>query len=312
MANYKDFGAKDAINLTAAARTKFDDSASKYTMGGDTGFTDFRNNCKKARQTFLAKKAAMNEEIKQLEQAKMYSGNYVNDKYMTMRKEYDASREETLANLRKQLGEVVDTRKAQVEEYTLRTPDSATFALLQTIQMRSSISQTEIEMLIGKCCDNFQALSIVHALAENNGMFFIMPFDPKDFLEGIDLAERWCNAFLDAFDREDKELTYAELEFYGDYTSTKVTSLFEALDNSTVTKDKTEIIDTLKAKAAKAQKDLSDAVAANDMDTARAAAREVNKLNNFIRNNEGVMLDEEEKRRRARQEAAKLVSEVIN
>lgn len=312
MANYKDFGAKDAINLTAAARTKFDDSASKYTMGGDTGFTDFRSSCKKARQTFLAKKSAMDEEIKRLEQQKMYSGNYVNEKYLELRKQYDASRAETVASLRKQLGEVVDTRKAQVEEYTLRTPDSATFALLQTMQMRSSISQTEIEMLIGKCCDNFQALSIVHALAGNNGMFFIMPFDPKEFLEGIDLAERWCDTFINSFDKPDKELTYAELEFFGDYTSTKVTSLFEALDNSTVTKDKTEIIDTLKTEAKKAQEKLSKAVESNDMDTARAAAREVNKLNNFIRNNEGVMLDEEEKRRRARQEAAKLVSEVIN
>lgn len=312
MGNYKDFSSRDAINLTAKARTKFDDTASKHTRGEDTGFNDFRSSCKKARQTFLAKRSAMEEEVKKLEQAKMYSGNYVNDKYMELRKQYDASRAETVTSLRKQLGEVVDTRKEQIGDYTLAAPDDTTVKLLQVLGMRSSISQTEIEMLIGKCCDNYQALCVVHALAENNGMNFIMPFTPKEYLEQIDLAEKWCHTFIDSFDKPDKELTYAELEFYGDYTSTRVTSLFDALDNATITKKAEDILDTLKTEAKKAQETLSKAVESNDMDTARKAAGEVARLNNFIRNNEGVMLDEEEKRRRARQEAAKLVSEVIN
>lgn len=312
MGNFNYFSSRDAINLTTKAKTKFDDTASRHTRGDDTGFNSFRSNCKAARATFLAKKATMDEEIKKLNQAKMYSNNFINNKLLELKAEYDAARKETVEKLRAELATVVDTRKSQVDNYTLTPPDDSTMKLLQTMGMRSSIAQTEIEMLISKCCDNFQALSVVHSLAEKNGMLFVMPFDPKEFLEQIDLAEKWCHTFIDAFDKPEGSLTYAETEFYGDYEGTRVDSLFAALDNTTISKDATDILDTLKAQAAEAQKELSEAVETNDGEAARAAARKLTKTNNFIRNNESVMLDEDEKRRRARAEAAKLVAEVIN
>ena len=307
-----DYSTKDAMNMTAAARLSYDKTAAQHTIGEDTGFNKFRDACRRARLLFLGKKEKTEEEYKKLQQAKMYSNNYINEKIMALREEYSTAREAKLEELNAALDDVVSTCKQQIRDYTTAAPDNTTLKLLQVMQMRSSLSKTEVEMLIDRCSDNFQALSVVHDLADKSGMMFIMPINPADYLDNLDLAEKRCRGVLDSFDKPDNELRYFELEFYGDYSDTRVTQLFDVLDNPTITKDKTEVIDTLKAKAQAAQKKLSDAVEANDMDTARAAAGEVAKLNNFIRNNEGVMLDEEEKRRRARQEAAVLVSDTID
>ena len=307
-----DFSTKDAMTMTVAARTSFDKTAAHHTIGEDTGFNKFRDACRRARLLFLGKKEKMDEELARLQQLKMYSNEYINGQIMQLREEYETTRAAKLEELNKALDKVVANCRQQICDYTTAAPDNETLKLLQVMQMRNNLSKTEIEMLIDRCADNFQSLSVVHDLADKNDMYFVMPVDPAKYLEDLDLAEKRCRAILDSFDKPDKELRYFELEFLGDYENTQVKRLFDVLDNPTITKERTEVLDTLKAKAQEAQKKLSEAVEANDMDTAREAAREVTKLNNFIRNNEGVMLTEEQKRHRARQEAAVLVSDTID
>ena len=105
--------------------------------------------------------------------------------------------------LLKKLDEVVTAKRKQLTSFTLQPVDDELRSILETARLRADkLSDVELEMLIDRCGTNYTGLSIVQDIAEKKGKLFVIPFDPTEMTERLDIAEASCKRYIDEIDSD--------------------------------------------------------------------------------------------------------------
>ena len=261
-------------------------------------FADFRNTVKKAREEQAKRKEELDAEIKRI--SERYLPSIANPKIQELRAQYNAKRAEVTDKLKEELSGIIDDHKAALAEYTMRPASADVLSLLQGYTLRGgSVSQPELRMLLERCGNDFQALSIAKRIAEENGFMFQMPLDVTEYLDDLSvLQERTEKVISEGVDKSYNDFGMLEMHFFGEYEGRDAFSKdYGSMDERTamMTGREPNVLDTLAKIRDVAHEAYAAHHEADEYKEASDARHAENQIQRFI-NERGIdLLTEEEK-----------------
>lgn len=308
--------------LTNAANSAYTGAKAKMKKDDSGTFKDLQKQAKSLRESFLQRKADMNKQIASIKET--YLASAANPKITELMKEYAEQRGTAAANLKTMLHGIVEYRKVQLGEYITQPMNAETLALLQGLQLRSgmqgnkslgepsgNISATEIAMVLQKAGGNYQSLAALKAIANANGLDFVLPVEPDNYLQQLDLAKKRVDAVIDEFDNP--SLGYWATEFFENekYEETTLGNVFSLLDemNASIGENTApNLYQLFQEKAEEHRKRLEELNKEGDILAAQQEARQLNELKNFANNNRDVLETQEQHRNAVMQQAEELLT----
>lgn len=249
------------VNLTEAARRVF--QGMDIPSSPVTSLASFRTICQKMNQSCIASRKRMEEE--RGEMLKVYSQGIVAEKLEELNGQYNNRLASVQNSLREKLNAILAAKENAIADYTTVPASDEQMRLLQTVQLRGKdVSDTEWSMIVRKCADNYQALSVVKTLAEKLDKPFSMPFSPDADLEKVKAIRGRFEQVIDAIDKEASTYATIELLNYGQDQASVTTSLINDLDTSLSSATPLSYLDRLREASRHAlhnsQYDLSSAI----------------------------------------------------
>ena len=315
MANYHT-KAESYRNLTESANKGFT-SASYQRNGEAATFEHFRSVARATRKVWIDEKKAVDAKIKEI------SDTYLAGKAVPMvqelRSDYSYRRAEAVRKLQNVLASTCREKRAALDLYMMRPPETAVLNLLTAYNMRTSkVSERELQALLSRCGSNYQSLQICSDICERYEYSFKMPIDCDEYLHDVDMIEELAGKMInDNIDRE--ELPYSASLFFNyddDCTLVSGNVGYSLAENDTTTASLTGVVpttaDSLKAVVELKKAEVTLAKENNDLPAAKAAAKDLNAAANFLNNNKDVLMTEAERREAAESEAAELMGGMVD
>lgn len=237
---------KSYAELTGAASKGF--SRNTAPRNHVKTFTDFRKTVKDAWREQSKKKEELDAEIKRIQER--YQPSVSNPKVQEARAQYNAKRAEVTKKLQEELSGIIKEHENAIAEYTMTPAPADTLALLQGYALRGgNVSQPELKMLLEKCGNSFQALSIARKIAEDNGFMFQMPLDVTEYLDDLRvLEERTGKVINESIDASYNDFGVLAMHFFGEYQGADAFSIdYNSMDTRTamMTGREPNVLDTL-------------------------------------------------------------------
>lgn len=122
--------------------------------------------------------------------------------------------------------EIEETRKAKLEQLdkaVSTAPKPEQMSVLQTLGLRSNISESELKALASQMSNNYSALRVLRDIAEKSGYFLKVP----DFERIRDNINDACDYAIKMLDEVENVNNYWRTAYYGDYNNGN--SMYEQL-----------------------------------------------------------------------------------
>ena len=315
MANYHT-KAESYRNLTESANKAF--TSSSYQRNGEAAtFEHFRSVARATRKVWIDEKKAVDAKIKEI------SDTYLAGKAVPMvqelRSDYSYRRAEAVRKLQNVLAGTCREKRAALDLYMMRPPETAVLNLLTAYSMRTGeINERELNALLSRCGSNYQSLQICHDICDRCGYSFKMPLDCDEFLHDVDMIEELAGKMInDNIDKED--LPYSAALFFNyddDCTLVSGNVGYSLAENDATTASLTGVVPTtadgLKAVVELKKAEIKVAKEIGDSQMAKDAGKDLNAAANFLNNNKDILMTEAERREAAESEAAELMSGMVD
>ena len=218
-----------SIALTEAAKAIYE--GRKLNSSAVTSFSAFRKICQSMNQMLRKEREEMEqkkaENVRELSQMRAKEAN---DKI-------DSKFEQRVHSIQLKLSETADkitsAKRTAISDYASLAPTDEMMRLLQTLNLRKSISNEEWESIVSRCAGNYQALAVLHDIAEDRGISFSLPFSPEDDIKRLSILTGRITKVINNI-AEDPLISYECAEFlnYDDDFECITSQMIKALDNS--------------------------------------------------------------------------------
>ena len=218
-----------SIALTEAARAIYE--GRKLNSSAVTSFSAFRKICQTMNQMLRKEREELGqqkaENVRELSQMRAKEAN---DKI-------DSKFEQRVHSIQLKLSETADkitsAKRTAISDYASLAPTEEMMRLLQTLNLRKSISNEEWETIVTRFAGNYQALAVLHDIAEDRGISFSLPFSPEDDIKRLSILTGRITKVINNI-AEDPLISYECAEFlnYDDDFECITSQMIKALDNS--------------------------------------------------------------------------------
>ena len=165
----------------------------------------------------LKAKNRLDEQIEDIKNT--YAPNVANEKITALRSEY---REFINANAKKytdHINMVFDEKINEVDKLIAKTANPELVSLIQTINMRSEVSDREWSAIVARvtAAHDYQATRLLADVAEKFNRSFAVPFDPDRRIDDIEEARAELLKTVKILDVNDSDFSYTDMCIVGKY-----------------------------------------------------------------------------------------------
>ena len=203
-----------AINVN---RRDFQYSLEHIMLEGATGKATLTGWCDKARNVHGALRMLLDESKKELEEAR---GKY-NQKTLA-EVEGRLKAEDTVATdiARKKLSDALEEVLEEKTNAFLRSmaaPSQDAVNLLTVLNMRKSVSSSEIAAAVPALSKSLQGLALLKEIADRNNVTF--PRLTTDFFSVAEETRQACQVIINGIGKDATDMSYMEMAFFGEHGS---------------------------------------------------------------------------------------------
>lgn len=186
-----------------------------------TSFKNIRKHAQEWAIGLIPAKESYNEKVDKYNN--MFKGKFLEEKLAEAKAEHDGYVHEGKAVLKE---EIENTRKAKIEKLNKSVstaPSPGQMSILQTLSLRSNISESELRSIAEQMNNNYSALQVLKDIAEKNHFYLKVP----SFERIRDSINESCDYALKMLDEVDNVDNYWRAAYYGDYNNGR--SMYEQL-----------------------------------------------------------------------------------
>lgn len=208
----------------------------------------------------------------------VYSDKLISTKRAELTKDFDELSKGLVSDCRKEIKSLSDNRRNNIVSMLSTAPSAEQLRLLQILQMRDDLTDTELQNIVPVFFDNYNAMKVLQTIGKQNGITLILPaqLDARAMFESVEkaetglseacnhIAENWHNMPLQykAFYTENPE----QPDFIQD---PEYRELVETMDSVPQLQDvkaaKTELTPTEKRKISYYYRDVADSVSDTEL-----------------------------------------------
>lgn len=147
---------------------------------------------------------------------KTYSGDYIAKQRVELEREQNEIFSKLTGETRKEVRELIDSKKDKIIEMLETPPSEETVRLLEVLRMRDNLTDVEIQSLLPSFFGNYQAIKALESIAESNGISVTLPvqLDCRAMYDTLDKAESYLLAACDDMARPKDKRNILYNQFY--------------------------------------------------------------------------------------------------
>lgn len=147
---------------------------------------------------------------------KTYSGDYIAKQRVELEREQNEIFTRLTGETRKEIKELIDTKKDKIVEMLETPPSEETVRLLEVLRMRDNLTDVEIQTLLPSFFGNYQAIKALESIAESNGISVTLPvqLDCRAMYDTLDKAESYLLAACDDMAKPEDKRNILYNQFY--------------------------------------------------------------------------------------------------